>query len=49
MNNDQPRVKKPFYIPLLQTGGLGLSTILQENGKTQEENDVDAQVKDNQS
>jgi hypothetical protein len=26
-------------------GGLGLSTLIQDNGKTQEENDVDSQVK----
>jgi hypothetical protein len=41
-------VKKPFTIPLLKTGGLGLSTIVQENGKTQEENDVDGLVIANQ-
>lgn len=29
----------------LQLGGLGLSTLMKENGKTQEELDVEAQVK----
>ena len=29
----------------LQLGGLGLSTLVKENGKTQEEIDVEAQVK----
>ena len=30
----------------LQLGGLGLSTLVKENGKTQEEIDVEAQVKE---
>ncbi len=40
---EQP-VKKPF-IPSLKTAGLGLSTIAKEGGKTQEELDVESQVK----
>ena len=32
-------------MPQLKVGGLGFSTLLKENGKTQEEIDVDAQVK----
>ncbi len=35
-------VKKAPFIPALKVGGLGLSTLIKENGKTQEEMDVDA-------
>lgn len=37
-------MKKPF-IQSLKTAGLGLSTIAKEGGKTQEELDVESQVK----
>jgi hypothetical protein len=41
----QPQVKKgPPMIPSLKVGGLGLSTLIKDNGKTQEEMDVDQQV-----
>jgi hypothetical protein len=32
--------KKPKGIPSLKIGGLGLSTLIQDDGKTQEEQDV---------
>lgn len=37
-------MKKVPFIPALKTGGLGLSTFVQENGKTLEENDVERTV-----
>ncbi len=40
-------VKKAPFVPALKISGLGLSTLVKENGKTQEEMDVDAQVKSN--
>lgn len=40
--------KKPF-IPSLKTAGLGLSTLVKDGGKTQEELDVESQVKGNQA
>jgi len=39
-------VKKVPFIPELKVGGLGLSTLLKENGKSAEEMDADAQVKE---
>ena len=36
----QPIKKKPFIPPLLGAKNLGMSTLVQANGKTQEENDV---------
>ena len=36
-----------FKIPSLKVGGLGLSSIVGDDGKTQEERDVDALVKGN--
>ena len=41
-------VKKPF-VPILKVGGLGLSTLVTHNGKTQEEMDVENHVKGNKS
>jgi hypothetical protein len=35
--------KKPF-IPSLKVGGLGFSTLIKDNGKTQEEQDVEKLV-----
>jgi len=35
------QAKKPF-VPMLKTAGLGLSTIVKDGGKTQEELDVEA-------
>lgn len=40
----QQAVKKPF-IPMLKTGGLGFSTLVKDGGKTQEEIDVENQIK----
>ena len=40
----QQTAKKPI-IPMLNTGGLGFSTLVKEGGKTQEELDVESQVK----
>ena len=40
-----PAKKKPFIPPLLGAKNLGMSTLIQENGKTQEEMDVDNLVK----
>ena len=41
----QPPVKKgPPKIPMLPMRGLGMSTLIKENGKTQEEMDVEANV-----
>ena len=37
--------KKKSFVPSLKVQGLGLSTLQKENGKTQEENDVDLQLK----
>ena len=39
--------KKPFIPPLLGAKNLGMSTLIQENGKTQEEMDVENQVQQN--
>ena len=36
--------KKPFAVPSLKIGGLGMSTLVKEDGKTQEEQDVDKLV-----
>lgn len=43
-----PVKKKPFIPPLLGAKNLGMSTLIQENGKTQEEMDVDNLVKGRQ-
>jgi hypothetical protein len=32
-----PPPKKPSFIPSLKIGGLGMSTLIKEDGKTQEE------------
>ena len=40
-----PQKKKPFIPPLLGAKNLGMSTLVQENGKTREEMDVDNLVK----
>ena len=40
----QPQARKPF-VPSLKVGGLGLSTLVKEHGKTQEELDVENEVK----
>ena len=45
---DQQKPKKPF-VPSLRVGGLGLSTIVKDGGKTQEELDVENMVKGNKS
>jgi arsenate reductase-like glutaredoxin family protein len=42
----QPVAKK--VIPMLKVQGLGFSNLIRENGKTQEELDVDSQVKSSQ-
>ena len=47
MGPEQPKAKKKPFIPSLKTGSLGLSTLMKENGKTQEEIDVENQVKAN--
>ena len=39
--------KKPFIPPLLGAKNLGMSTLIQANGKTQEENDVAKNVGSN--
>ena len=39
-----PQKKKPFIPPLLGAKNLGMSTLVQANGKTQEEMDVESQV-----
>ena len=46
---DQPKkvVKKPFIPPLKGAASLGLSTLLMDNGKTREEQDVANQVASN--
>ena len=44
----QPQKKKPFIPPLTGAKNLGMSTLMNENGKTQEELDVEATVKANQ-
>ena len=36
--------KKPFIPPLLGAKNLGMSTLVQANGKTQEEMDVESQM-----
>ena len=41
--------KKPFIPPLLGAKNLGMSTLVQANGKTQEEMDVDNLVKGGQA
>ena len=40
--------RKPF-VPALKVGGLGLSTLVKDGGKTQEELDVAAQVLGNKA
>ena len=40
-----PVKRKPFIPPLLGAKNLGMSTLVKENGKTQEEIDVENQVK----
>jgi len=42
-----PAKKKPFIPPLLGAKNLGMSTLIGDNGKTQEEMDVDRLVKGN--
>jgi hypothetical protein len=42
--DQQPIKKGPPVIPSLKVGGLGFSTIVKENGKTQEELDVEKLV-----
>ena len=44
-----PIAKKKPLIPSLKVGGLGLSSIVKEDGKTQEELDVENLVKDNKA
>ena len=48
MKEQLPVKKKPFIPPLLGAKNLGMSTLVQANGKTQEEMDVDNLVKGNQ-
>lgn len=45
--DQQPVKKGPPVIPSLKVGGLGFSTIVKENGKTQEELDVEKLVQVN--
>ena len=42
-----PKKKMPFIPPLLGAKNLGMSTLIQANGKTQEEMDVENQVNNN--
>jgi len=35
-------IKKMPFIPSLKVGGLGMSTLVKEGGKTQEEMDVES-------
>ena len=40
----QTQANKRPLVPSLKVGGLGLSTLVKDNGKTQEELDVEQQV-----
>ena len=47
-NDARPNAARPrFQVPALKVGGLGLSSIVGTDGKTQEERDVAALVKGN--
>jgi hypothetical protein len=41
--------RKAPFIPSLKVGGLGMSTLIKENGKTQEELDVEKLVLENKN
>ncbi len=46
--SEEPKIVKKPFIPSLKTETLGFSNLVKEGGKTQEEIDVESQVKSNQ-